>query len=449
MKRAVKMLAAEIFMCGLKRIPFVGPAIEVIEGVQQRYESFEQSQRLAAIDDKLSGFETRLRDLVQEEIREVVAGLRAPDLDGPALTRHIRSLREIQENGWQPALFEGLLNNSPHWDELLCNPQHYGRFLGERDELNPNAINLLIDRDKTRILELTPFAFHALLADQKSAAPQPRIVTGQDIWALPPAAAAVPEFEPFPTEVTIDVPGQLSIGPQVREPNGIFKFTKLARTPGRVIPRPGYAYMLEVDKGVPDAGLAELAKLAGFSGLHVLDISDCRDATDRAVAHIRGLTQLRSLMLGSDWWKQIKLTDRGLAGLRGLGNLVVLNLFGCEAITDAGLEHVGHLMKLQKLALQGCRGVTGSGLAHLARLQQLRELSLGTTQVADASLPHLRLLTNLHYLVLTGQPITDAGLEALATLTNLTELVLNMCGRLTAGGVARLRKALPNCKVSY
>ena len=163
----LQMVASEILMCGLKQVPFAGPAFEVLDSIKLKHELVGQSDRLAEIEGNLSRFERAQRDLVAQEIRTILDNFRCPDLSGPALTEEIRNLRQIQEQGWNPSLFEGLFLNSSHLEELKRNPHHYGRILGDHDPVDPEkGIHVLLDADKTRILELPPFAFSQLLAHQ-------------------------------------------------------------------------------------------------------------------------------------------------------------------------------------------------------------------------------------------------------------------------------------------
>jgi formylglycine-generating enzyme required for sulfatase activity len=181
-----KMVASEILMCGLKHAPFVGPAVEVLDSIKLKHELVGQSDHLAEIEGKLSRFERAQRDLVAQEIRTILDNFRHPDLSGPALTEEIRNLRQIQEQGWNPSLFEGLFLNSSHLEELKRNPNHYGRILGDHDPVDPEkGIHVLLDAGKTRILELPPFAFSQLLAHQAHGVPDARIQVGEGVWAFP------------------------------------------------------------------------------------------------------------------------------------------------------------------------------------------------------------------------------------------------------------------------
>ena len=105
MPLTIKMVASEILMCGLKQVPFAGPAFEVLDSIKLKHELVGQSDRLAELEGKLSRFERAQRDLVAQEMRTILDNFRRPDLSGQALTEEIRNLRQIQEQGWNPSLF--------------------------------------------------------------------------------------------------------------------------------------------------------------------------------------------------------------------------------------------------------------------------------------------------------------------------------------------------------
>ncbi len=65
MPLTMKMVASEILMCGLKRVPVAGPAFEVLDSIKLKHELVGQSDRLAEIEGTLSRFERSQRDLVR------------------------------------------------------------------------------------------------------------------------------------------------------------------------------------------------------------------------------------------------------------------------------------------------------------------------------------------------------------------------------------------------
>jgi len=185
MPSTTRLIASETLMCGLKSIPVAGKAVEVVDAVRTRYDLLANGERIDEVERQMSRMERRLRDLVEEEIRSTLEELGRPELDGATLTQEVRNLRTIQKQGWEPTLFEGLIRNSSHWEELQRTPQHYGRVLDDHAEPDPDGIHVLIDADRMRVLELTPFAFAALLANQPQGIPPAKIESSADVWAFP------------------------------------------------------------------------------------------------------------------------------------------------------------------------------------------------------------------------------------------------------------------------
>lgn len=184
-----KMVASEVLICGVKaglrRFPGVGEAIEVVENLQRRHESLNNSARLAELEAQMSRTEKAMRGTVQREIQTILTNLGRPAVPGPELTREMNELRQIYEQGWMPNLFEGLLRNSTHWEEFRRNPKTFGRILGDHEPLDPDSMHLLIDKDTTRILELPTASLALLLSNQSVGVPQAEMRAGQDIWAFP------------------------------------------------------------------------------------------------------------------------------------------------------------------------------------------------------------------------------------------------------------------------
>ena len=78
---------------------------------------------------------------------------------------------------------------------------------------------------------------------------------------------------------------------------------------------------------------------------------------------------------------------------------------------DAILAHLKGLTELQTLVLRAPQ-VGDGGLVHLPKLTHLRELSLDGTHVTNAGLRRLKGLTQLNDLSLRSTEITDAGLRS-------------------------------------
>jgi hypothetical protein len=209
------MVASEILLCGvkagIKQIPIVGEmAVHVVEGLQKRHEAVNNAARMAEIEAQLSRVERNMRDTVEKEIRMILTNLGRPAVPGPELTCEMNELRQIYEQGWMPSLFEGILRNSTHWPELRRNPRQYGRILGDHEPVDPeNGMHLLLDKDRTRILELPAASFATLLSDQSVGIPAAEVRAAQDIWAFPSSKAApkrmvVPHPAPLPPPIEFE-----------------------------------------------------------------------------------------------------------------------------------------------------------------------------------------------------------------------------------------------------
>jgi hypothetical protein len=118
----------------------------------------------------------------------------------------------------------------------------------------------------------------------------------------------------------------------------------------------------------------------------------------------------------------IKVNDRILTNVEVLTELKSLNLSDTR-ITDSGLEKLRGLKTLRLLALSGTQ-VTNNGLDHIMGLTRLETLSLHDTEISDAGLEHLKGLTELEYLYLHNTHVTEEGIQG-------------------------LRKALPDCEISW
>jgi hypothetical protein len=91
--------------------------------------------------------------------------------------------------------------------------------------------------------------------------------------------------------------------------------------------------------------------------------------------------------------------------------LAVLDLAGTR-VTDAGLAHLAGLTNLRTLRLEDTQ-VTDAGLKYLAPLKKLTELDLRGTRVTDAGLEVLAGFPNLQKLLLDKSQATDAGVAKL------------------------------------
>lgn len=227
--------------------------------------------------------------------------------------------------------------------------------------------------------------------------------------------------------------------------------------------------------------IVSLASLPNLRSLRV-DQSAINDATVAAIAQFPKIEDIqldRCLIsdesLGSlalcKTIKRIrvprtKVSDAGLAYIKNLEQLELLDLTECEQISDAGLAHLAGLTKLRILSLSGPRN-TEVGMPHLSDMTKLKEFSLFRTRAGNAALAtvarardmtkiklrdsaittegvveHIGKFPNLIALELSENPIEDAALEEIGKLRKLEDLNL-LRTRITDAGV----KFLIGCKL--
>ena len=119
-----------------------------------------------------------------------------------------------------------------------------------------------------------------------------------------------------------------------------------------------------------------------------------------------------------------RITNKGLAALRGLEFLSALNLdrlnrfrhapftIPSAQLTDACLAHLQALPRLENLSLAGNK-ITDQGLSQIAAIKNLKVLDLSATEVSDAGLVHLEAMKNLESVDLGATRVTKEGIAQL------------------------------------
>lgn len=162
-----------------------------------------------------------------------------------------------------------------------------------------------------------------------------------------------------------------------------------------------------------DEGLKSISQLASLVSLVVQQGA----YTDRGLGHVQNLKSLQRLDLGP------KITDVGLAQLRGMNALRSIDLARNAHITDVGLTHLADLPALESLTLDRLK-ITGSCFASFQQHDSLRKLRLNFSEITDAGLVYVGKLRSLETLSLFSTKITDEGIMHLQGLGALRELDL-------------------------
>ena len=201
---------------------------------------------------------------------------------------------------------------------------------------------------------------------------------------------------------------------------------------------PGYFEHIVSFSGGPKLDDAALVRIGRLEKLEWLILHECL-ATERGMAHIRGLTGLKKLQFVTE-----RAKGESLANLAGMVHLRSLRLYGIS-IADADLVHLSRMTGLEDLVLEG-PGITDAGLTLLDGFPNLESLWLDDLKVTDAGIIHLSGLKELDTLSLKGTEITDAGLTHLTSLTKLRRLFLNGTN-VTPAGIASLQSKLPGLTI--
>ncbi|MBM4071908.1 MAG: hypothetical protein FJ271_23725 [Planctomycetes bacterium] len=181
--------------------------------------------------------------------------------------------------------------------------------------------------------------------------------------------------------------------------------------------------------------LKDIGFLAAIHGQQDLTLA----RTGIADQQLSGLPRVKRLVLEGN-----AIRGPGLENLARQTELAELSL-AQVGLSDDDLARLPKLAKLRRLVLDG-NPIRGQGVAGPARLPALTDLSLGCPTFSDLTAKILAGLKRIERLSLAKSGLTDAGLIHLHGLTSLKELDLSGT-KVTAKGVAALRKALPKCKI--
>jgi thiol-disulfide isomerase/thioredoxin len=189
-------------------------------------------------------------------------------------------------------------------------------------------------------------------------------------------------------------------------------------------------------------GVIHLKQLPNLRNLRIQELDEF---TDEAMAHLKDIKSLKSLIL-----IQSQVTDDGLVNLKNLTNLELLALWRNDQFTDKALDHLRGLNNLKILRFDDAQ-ITDDGLKKLKQfglLTGLEFLVLTRTQITDAGLLHLKGLAQLQELSLTGTGITDTGLSYLKEHKKLQTLFLSHT-KITHDGYMNLQRDLPHVQITW
>jgi Leucine-rich repeat (LRR) protein len=199
------------------------------------------------------------------------------------------------------------------------------------------------------------------------------------------------------------------------------------------------SHLLDLGLSATHFGDIGVRRLAGLGTLRHLDLSGT-PLSGSGLAGVRQMQELSILNLQGC----VRLRPESLAVLRDVVQLTDLDLGGCGLLTDAALLHLRSLQGLTRLSLERLE-IGDVGVLYLAELIGLSRLDVSWTRLGDAGLARLCALKGMRELLLSGTRITDVGLARLAQLPGLSELSLSSTAVTDVG--LRALVAVPSLEV--
>ena len=142
-----------------------------------------------------------------------------------------------------------------------------------------------------------------------------------------------------------------------------------------------------------------------------------------------------------------EVTDEGILSLSGLTRMEDWGFSGNNKITDAGLQVLGNYPEMKLLVLRGTAW-TGADVPW-EKMSKLKDCYFDTSSgISDAGLEKMAKQDTLATLSMSGATkVTDTGADAIATMSKLKTLSIRGCDGITAEGKAKIKAALPECKI--
>ncbi len=192
-----------------------------------------------------------------------------------------------------------------------------------------------------------------------------------------------------------------------------------------------------------------LKPIAGITSLEILWLTGCKHLTDDAVLNLSGMHNLIDLSLSGT-----NLTDKAIASIAEmkLENLRSLELDRCPNIKGSTIDRLSVSMpRFSSLSMEHS-GFARENLWRVTCISTLTSLNVNGLDLKDedmeilVSTPDHWLLSKLD--LRNNRALTDAGIMNLAKISTLNNLDVRGCTGLTRGGLARLQRHIPRCKIS-
>jgi len=181
---SLDLVAKEALVCGLKRVPLIGPVAEIVQGVRLSRQMLDHSSRIGILEDALTNTEKRLRDFFMSEISQLTNSLSSMNASFRDIDKRIKDLMEIKNHGYYIGLFHGLFAGSSYRNEFFDKPQNFGKILISNDKINNEYIQVFCENDYSKVVEISASVLGSLLVARDEALLKPVILASEDIWAF-------------------------------------------------------------------------------------------------------------------------------------------------------------------------------------------------------------------------------------------------------------------------
>ena len=166
---------------------------------------------------------------------------------------------------------------------------------------------------------------------------------------------------------------------------------------------------------ITNEGIAELKHL---KSLKIIDLRVSPLLDDAAMISLAEMPQLRAVRLNA-----VNVTDKGVATLLKLPQLTELDVRNCRGVTQNGIEQLIEKKTLRTLKIGGST-INDQVLEIVARMPNLTSLSLDNCDITDAGVAVLGNLPLVDLTLYQCANISDQGLHILASMSQLQRLTL-------------------------
>jgi hypothetical protein len=118
------------------------------------------------------------------------------------------------------------------------------------------------------------------------------------------------------------------------------------------------------------------------------------------------------------------VVDDELALLQRCGPMRSITVWSTAKVTDRGMAHLRGLTRMQRLCIIDA-DIGDPGIGHLSRMTSLESLEIGRTHVTDAAIDHLVRIGTLKYIALDSDSVTGVGIARLHSMLPGATLSIN------------------------